>query len=305
MSLSREQTFGFLSKDFDEENKQADVLRYSFLAGSCSPLLRAGGLGALRCPSLVAVEAVVPFLDTTGLCWPKCSSKLLEWRFDLSTVGDSSISLLASSILLLGSSCKGILNCTMCLVSLNSAEPSFLRRRPLAVALADPLQIASAESPWESSLSDVSRVDWWEPLAGGRRTGAATGLTGDAGGVLQGLLGKITKEEHRLRGTMGFLPRWLLSCELLSFSGASSSKMLLLLQYPASLAILLLLLEPPSEPLPGPPSLAAVSPSSTVPFRSPLTFPLGCREICTTLFLEHPPVRALGTNPEEHSCKFA
>lgn len=237
-----------------------------------------------------------------GLWWAKCSSTQLEWRFDLSSAGGCSITLLMFSILDFGSSCKGTLKCTICLVSLHSAEQlPFGRRWPLTAMVVDPWQVTSSSS-CEDSLADTWRDDWWEPFAS-VRAGRATGLSGDAGGVLQGLFGNITKEEHRLNGTLVLQQNRLLSWMVLCFSEASGSKMLLLLQYPASLAMLLLH-EPPSELVAAPPSLPPGPPSSTLPSTSPLGFPQGCSEICRMLFLLHPPVLTLGISTEEYRCKL-
>lgn len=54
--------------------------------------------------------------------------------------------------------------------------------------------------------------------------GDATGLTGDAGGVVHGLRGKITKDEQRRNGALAFRR------EIGLRSGTSASNMLLLLQ---------------------------------------------------------------------------
>lgn len=212
-----EPLFGLFSGDLAEENKHAEVLRYSFLWGSCLP----SGYAEFRASEYPSVVAVAPFLGITGLWWPKRRSKLLEWRFDLSTFWS------VSSILLFGSSSEGILNCTICLVSLDSAELLSFRRQSLNSVVVEPFQVTSSASA--NSLADVWRHNWWEPLACGRK-GKATGLTGEAGGVLQGLFGKITKEEQRLSGILDFRRSRVFSWVVLCLSGPSDSKMLLLLQ---------------------------------------------------------------------------
>ncbi len=189
---------------------QAEVLRKSLAFWGSRTLLVCGPSRGLEQSMLTFVLAELPFPEGSGRWFAKCNNTL-ECLSVRSGPGGCS---------------GGMLKCTMGLASLCSADVLVLEsRRPLTAVATDPLDVSSCDA------STLDSCIWWEVWkelradgGSGGIMGDATGLTGDAGGVVHGLRGKITKDEQRRNGALAFRR------EIGLRSGTSASNMLLLLQ---------------------------------------------------------------------------